>query len=228
MAVRNSDSVGGLIPLRQNGGAAGVCRMPANLHRYEVLGRHGGPILKPTRLSAVSLFFVAVFVVACSTATSEADLANQALQEGLAAHQAGDLETAAALYREALKHDPQNKFAFYNLGLIDQTNGDLPSAENNYRLALGIDPAFTAALFNLAIVRDALGDQREAIELYRQVIAIDPLHAGAHLNLGLLLRSQGQTAEGDAEIRKARDIDPTIVGTDEATPPPAASPDSSG
>lgn len=185
-----------------------------------VTNRAGGSDLKPQRLLLLTLLGVALALSSCASGATDAERADQALQEGLAAHQAGDLVAAAALYREVLTLDPQNKFAFYNLGLIDQTNDDLSAAENNYRIALSIDADFVAALFNLAIVRESLRAPEEAVDLYRRVLALEPDNAGAHLNLGLLLRSLGQTEEGDAEVQRAREIDPSLGGAVNATPPP--------
>src|SRR5713101_4249324 len=59
----------------------------------------------------------------CTGRKSGAELASDALNRGLQAHSAGRLDEAATEYREVLVHDAQNKFAFYNLGLIDQTSG---------------------------------------------------------------------------------------------------------
>jgi len=64
------------------------------------------------------------------------DLANEALKQGIAAQQAGRLPEAAADYRDVLVHEPNNRYAYYDLGTIDQTNGALASAESNYRFAL--------------------------------------------------------------------------------------------
>ena len=47
---------------------------------------------------------------------SDADLANEALQQGIAAQNAGRLAEAAADYREVLVHDPNNKYAYFDLG----------------------------------------------------------------------------------------------------------------
>jgi len=146
------------------------------------------------------LILVSVVLAGCTPGKSKADLADAALQRGLQAHAAGRLEEATAIYQEVLDLDPRNKFALYNLGLIDQTSGRPASAENYYRLVINLDPSFAPALFNLAILRTAAGSTAEAIELYRRVIALEPDQAGAHLNLGLLLRSIGQEVEGDREI----------------------------
>jgi Tfp pilus assembly protein PilF len=163
-------------------------------------------------------------ISACGTSVSDEAAADLALQAGLNAHRAGDLVAAAAFYREVLMHDPQNEFAYYNLGLIDHTNGDLIEAESNYRIAIGIDPNFAPALYNLAIVRQSAAASQEAVDLYRRVIAIEPANAGAHLNLGLLLRSLGQTEEGDAEVEVARQLDPSLGPSSDASLPPPDAP----
>ncbi len=161
-------------------------------------------------LVGIGLGVLLVTSAACG-GTSQSEQAAAELEAGLAAHQQGDLATAAAHYEEALVLDPNNKYAYYNLGLIDQTNGDLESAETNYRQALTIDPSFVTALYNLAIVRHDLGDLDESIALYRQVVSLQPDHAAAHLNLGFALKEAGMEREGDAELQVAVQLDPALA-----------------
>ena len=162
----------------------------------------------PTAALAVVLM---VLAASCSTKKSEAQLAADALAKGIPAQEAGRLAEAAGDYREVLVHDPNSKFAYYNLGLIDQTNGALASAESNYRLALSIDPGFTSALYNLAIVRHDLGDLKESIDLYRQVIQLEPENASAHLNLGFALIEAHQKIRGNAELQIAVQLNPDFA-----------------
>jgi tetratricopeptide (TPR) repeat protein len=120
--------------------------------------------------------------------------------------------------------DPRNKFAYYNLGLIDQQAGNNVAAEKEYRQALSLDANFDRAMFNLAILRTP-ADPNEAATLYRKVIAIDPNWAGAHLNLGFVLISTGQSAEGRSELDRAVAIDPTLAPRVKVAPSaPAPSP----
>lgn len=135
---------------------------------------------------------------------------DQTLASALQAHAEGNLEQAVDLYERVLVLDPQNKFAYYNLGLIDQTQGRIDAAAADYVQAIGIDPAFTPALFNLAIIRADQGATDEAIELYREVLEVDAENAGAHLNLGFLLIEQGQRREGRAELATAVQLDPSL------------------
>ena len=162
------------------------------------------------RLPIALLAVVPIVAFSCSK-KSDAELASEALAQGIAAQNAGRLPEAAADYREVLVHDPNNKFAYFDLGTIDQANGALASAESNYRFALSIDPAFTNALFNLAIVRHDLGDLKESIDLYRQVIKIQPDYASAHLNLGFALIEAHQGKEGKAELKIAVQLDPSLA-----------------
>ncbi len=160
----------------------------------------------------IPLTLVAVLVAGtCSKGPTDAQKAQAALTAGLKAHAAGRLDEAAADYRKVLVLDPRNKFAYYNLGVIDQTQGDAASAESNYGIALTIDPDFVSALFNLAILRNGEGNSQEAMHLYKHVIRVNPSYASAHLNLGFLLIANGQTKTGQTELARAVQLDPSLA-----------------
>ena len=173
-----------------------------------------------SRVMTLAIFAAAL--TACglggaSGATPAPNASGDALQRGLAAHQAGKLDDAVKLYYQALETDPTNKFAFFNLGQIEHTRNHLVAAEAWYRLALESDKNMPQPLYNLALVRQAVGDSTESASLLRRVIAIEPNNAGAHWNLGLALRSLGQTADATAEFATAQRLDARL------TPPPSAS-----
>ena len=151
-------------------------------------------------------------------AKGESDLASDALNRGLKAHNAGNLAEARTAYFETLFHDRTNKFAYFNLGQIAQTEKKNAIAEGYYRSALEADPRFGPALFNLAIIRNDLGFKQEAADLYRRDIQADPNNAAAYFNLALILRELGQTAEANQMFARAQQLDPRLV------PPPAPSP----
>ncbi len=136
--------------------------------------------------------------------------AARALDAGLQAQTQGKLDDATEHYRESLRYDQKNKFAMYNLALVDAARNDFGQAEEKYRVVLGLDPRYAPALFNLAILRNAKGDATEAASLYRRVLEVTPDDAAAHLNLGLLLRAAGDTAAGNREIARARTLNPTL------------------
>jgi tetratricopeptide (TPR) repeat protein len=148
---------------------------------------------------------------ASSTAASTADAqaAMTAVDAGLKAHAAGDLAAASAQYNKALSLDKTNKYALYNLALIDAANGNYGLAEAKYRSALDTDPKYEPALFNLAILRTS-ADPKEAIALYQRAVAADSKDAAALFNLGLLLRTNGDKETGDKDILTAIAMNPSL------------------
>ncbi|MHB8571329.1 MAG: tetratricopeptide repeat protein [Candidatus Dormibacteria bacterium] len=172
----------------------------------------------PTAMVTLTLG-AALLGPACGVQKTEAQLSNDSLTAGLAAQQAGKASEATADYQTALQHDPNNKWAMYDLGVIYQGQNRPGTAEVEYRKALAVDPDFELALYNLAIIRAAI-DTGEAAQLYRHIILIDPGNANAHLNLGVLLESVGDQADGSAEIARALQLNPALA----AHPSPAAQP----
>jgi tetratricopeptide (TPR) repeat protein len=150
-----------------------------------------------------------LFAVACSDDTEpQGGEPGPTLQEALQAHADGDLDAAADLYKQVLVLDPENKFAYYNLGLIHQTED---GSGLRPRVPAGLDrSAFGPALFNLATVRTEEGAAEEAIDLYRQALEVNADNAAARLNLGFLLVDIGERKEGKAELAIAVQLDPTL------------------
>lgn len=144
-----------------------------------------------------------------TTPAPDAKKAATALDAGLEAHAAGDLTAAAAEYDKTLGYDPTNKFAFYNLALIDEASGNYGLAEEKYRAALETDPAYEPALFNLAILRTSR-DPEESIGLYERAVEVNPEDAAAWLNLGLLLRAAGKEKPGDKAVLRAIGLNPDL------------------
>ena len=169
--------------------------------------------------SAVIPALLLLGVTACSGSDSpnsdatstapDAKKALTALNAGLAAQTDGDMTTAADEYNTTLDYDPTNKYAFYNLALIDESNSNYGLAEENYRSAIETDAAYEPALFNLAILRTS-ADPKEAITLYQSAVKADRTDAAAWLNLGLLLRANGDERGGDKSVLKAIALDPTL------------------
>jgi tetratricopeptide (TPR) repeat protein len=176
---------------------------------------------------ALSLVMLALVLAGCgltgSGPKSETDLSADALNRGLKAHNLGNYDEAKAAYFEALFHDAKNRFAYFNLGQIAQTQKKPQIAEGYYRSALEIEPQFGAALFNLAIIRTEAGAKQEAIELYRRDIQADPNNAAAYFNLGILLRDTGNTAEATQMFQRAQQLDSKLVPPASPTPTPRPS-----
>ena len=167
---------------------------------------------------------IALGVTACSgdgdpssnsSVAPDAKKASAAVEAGLKAHSAGDIALATTSYNEALKYDATNKFAFYNLALIDESDANYGLAEENYRAALKTDAAYQPALFNLAILVTGR-DPEEAITLYQAAVAANKKDSAAWLNLGLLLRTEGQVRLGNEAVIRAIALNPKLKDPAEA------------
>jgi Tfp pilus assembly protein PilF len=143
------------------------------------------------------------------TTTTLGGTANQLVGAGLAAQQQGLTAQAKADYQAAVAKDPNNKYAYYDLGVIFQQSSDSTDAATNYRRALLIDPHFKSALFNLAVLETGT-DPSGAIDLYQQLLQLNANDPNVNFNLGLLLIAQGQSAAGHADLSKAIRLDPSL------------------
>jgi tetratricopeptide (TPR) repeat protein len=174
--------------------------------------RRGRQAARPAGL----LLAAALTIASCggSSGSNDAAKAQRLLQKALGEHAAGRIADAKRDYLAVLDADPQNKFAYYNLGLIATAARDANTAEQEYRRALVVDPDYEPALYNLAILRTREGARDEAIDLYRHAVRVAPKDANAHYNLGLLLRAAGERSQGDVEVLAAIRLNPKL-----GTPP---------
>ncbi|MFF4685981.1 tetratricopeptide repeat protein [Streptomyces sp. NPDC001307] len=148
-----------------------------------------------------------------SKAPSSADQNRQdadiLLQAGIAQQQNHDAQGADLTYRRVLKLDPQNKYAWYNLGVMAHEAGRAADARADYDKALNIDPVFTSALFNEALLLES-SDPEQAGELLKRVIAAKPKAGTAHLHLGRIRAKQNRAKDAADEFRRAIAADPSL------------------
>jgi hypothetical protein len=171
---------------------------------------------RTTRYAIASLGIAAVLaltvagVVNLTTSQPDAVQASAYVNAGLSAQSQGRIADAREDYRQALAHDPRNKFAYYNLGIIDSQQGHSDLAVGDYYAALESDGNFAPALYNLAILLTP-SDPLQAVSLYQRATQVDPSNADAHLNLGFLLHSLGRDSEARTEFATAVRINPTLA-----------------
>jgi tetratricopeptide (TPR) repeat protein len=209
-------------------------------HAVEGAARRAGRRRHTSDLSVGSLtrslaviVFTGTLLLACSSSSKRVAVSPKTAAEvkalltaGTKAQQAGDSVTAGNDYTEALRQDPANAFAAYDLA---QLAGNRADALRYYDMALANDPLFTQALFNKAILV-ASTNPNQAIALYGRVVsqAQSNVTTGAYFNLGLLLVGQHHTSEGQVNINEALRRDPSLSSRIPAdvkqaltTPPPA-------
>jgi len=171
-------------------------------------------------VAVVGLIAVALGAAACQSSPPSPS-AGKLFTEGLKAQGEGNLATARTDYDKVLAQDPtnsyrNNKYVYFDLGVMDQSAGNTTAAASEYRKALLVDPAYKSALYNLAIL-DTPTSPQSAILLYQQILAISPKDPNTLYNLGLLLYDSGQVAQGQTMLREAITLAPSLAAKLPAT-----------
>src|SRR3954469_4704399 len=96
-------------------------------------------------------------LLAPAPASDLSQLPSLIFAEAVRNHECGNLVQAEALYRALLTIQPTNVDAWYNLGLLLQTQGQLERAVAVYREAHAQDRKHVAVLSNMATALKDLG-----------------------------------------------------------------------
>jgi tetratricopeptide (TPR) repeat protein len=124
------------------------------------------------------------------------------------AEQAGDLASAATLYRRCVSMDPHDPIAPFNLANVLREQGRAGQAKLFLEVALAIDPEFADAWYNLALLEEAAGDRRAAQLCLERAIAADPDYADPVYNLAKLHFDRGSFAEASRLWQRYLTLDP--------------------
>jgi tetratricopeptide (TPR) repeat protein len=159
----------------------------------------------PNDMRAVSWAAIVVGLVmvasACGGGSSASGAKNPdaTFKAALQLQKQGKLSAAAQLYQQVITAEPNNVFARYDLGVVDQASNDPVGALQAYGEALTINPKYVPALYNEATIY-ATTDPISAISLYRQIVALQPTAPTAYLNLGLLEIKHGAPKQGVSDL----------------------------
>jgi predicted O-linked N-acetylglucosamine transferase (SPINDLY family) len=115
----------------------------------------------------------------------------QALERGLAHHQAGRLADAEAIYRQVLAAEPDNAAALHVLGLLANTVGQHAAAIELISRAIQIEPTAAPYHTNLGVAYQSIGQMDDAVECYARALALNPNHLAALHNQGVVLQALG-------------------------------------
>lgn len=134
---------------------------------------------------------------------------NQLLLNGIAAQRAQSYAIAAKDYEKAIRLQPKNVNALYDLADVQQFQGKVSSAASGYAEVLSLSPDYENAMYNLALI-EAKSDPAAARALDQRVVAMSPKDGPARLNYGRVLLALGQKKAAEAQFRLAVQLDPSL------------------
>ena len=137
------------------------------------------------------------------------------LEEGVAAHNFGDLEKAEKLYRGILKESPSHADVNYNLGLIEYSRSNYRKASDFFRNALAVNKSvesFWLSYIKALINNNDLGDAKRAIEEVERkgVLSNKSVPFDIHFYLATALQIKGRFAEAEVSYKRAILLNPNL------------------
>lgn len=130
--------------------------------------------------------------------------ANELINEGIKLHDAGKYEASAEKYKQALKLEPDNYLALYELAfsyMVSKKNEKCISvAKKGLNSKSKLKKRFSVPLGSCY---SQLGQSKKAIKAFEQGLKIDPKDAYLHLNIAVTLAGIKQDKKAISHLKEA-------------------------
>jgi len=134
--------------------------------------------------------------------------ARRKFEEGLLAKGRGEIETARALFKEALSIRPDYAEALSAWAALEGEVGSLEEARGLYKQSLEKDPRDSIAYLNWAVLEDRHGNHIEARRLYQKGAEIEPNNAVLVHSWATMERRLGNSAKARELYKRATQLAP--------------------
>jgi tetratricopeptide (TPR) repeat protein len=126
-----------------------------------------------------------------------------ALDQGNAAYEKGDFDTAIARFTEAIRLDPTSGWAYFVRGAAYASKGELDNAIADCTEAIRHDPTFTVAYNGRGMVYQGKREFDKAIADYTEAIRLDPWGGAVYGRRGDAYASKGEWDKAIADGMEA-------------------------
>jgi len=130
------------------------------------------------------------------------------LAEAVRLHTGGQLEQAAALYRQVLAADPNSPDALHLLGMVALQQGQAKTAAELIRKAIALQDGEASYHFHLALALQTLNDMQGAVTNYQRALELKPNDPDIHNNMGNALAALNRPEEAVGAFRRALALQP--------------------
>jgi type II secretory pathway predicted ATPase ExeA/Tfp pilus assembly protein PilF len=118
-------------------------------------------------------------------------------------------QKAEILLHKAVKADPQNARAYFDLGKMYTKGKDYPKAIRAYQKAADLNPRSPNIFFNLGFAYATIKDYQGAEQAFLRVIELKPHYLDKALfNLAMVQRMQGEKQQCIENLEKALKVNP--------------------
>ncbi len=132
----------------------------------------------------------------------------QIMQSAMGGLQSGDMQSAIALFEEALALAPGDFDALHILGILEHRRGRCERAESLIRQAISVNSHFPEAHYNLGRVLEDLERADDAIGAYHAALALNPNMDVAFFNLGMIHERNMRLIEAAEAYKNAIRVNP--------------------
>jgi Tfp pilus assembly protein PilF len=130
---------------------------------------------------------------------------------GIEHNLAGRIPEAIAAFKEAVRIDPTQLWAWSNLAHVLSAHGETQEAQAAFTRALAIDPTCKEVLCNYGLFFYRHRYYSDAEKVLRKAVTVDPLFVPAWCNLALVLSRSGRTAQAALIYKRAIQVNPHCV-----------------
>jgi tetratricopeptide (TPR) repeat protein len=158
-------------------------------------------------LYILSLFIITLCFSSIAFGQSKED-AKKLVKQGITLHDEGKYVEAIQKYQEAIKIDPENSLAFYEMSYTLFTSGRGKEALPYLEKVLKLDPNSGGAYDMLGSIYDDDNQVERAMDYYMKGIKADPEYQRLHFNVAITYYKLGKYAEAEASATNAIKLDP--------------------
>ena len=113
---------------------------------------------------------------------------------------------------DALKQDPKNPYAWYNLGLLAKNTGDAQAAIDAFHQVIEIDPNDADTWYFLGASYVQAKQFPQAIEAFQHALQLNPLHASAEFGLSRAYQQSADIEHAREHLKKFQYITQNKLG----------------
>jgi tetratricopeptide (TPR) repeat protein len=135
-------------------------------------------------------------------------VASTYLRQGLSLRSQGKRDEAAKCFEDAIRLDPHDAEAHFQLALMHTELGRPSEALESARTAARIQPDHLRALNIIGCLLGFLNRSEEGVPIFQKALALEPANAEVLTNYGSILTTLGRLEEARAHYLRALEIKP--------------------